>query len=236
MQTDPIGLRRERGARSEERAPPSPSRVADAPAPATAAAAPFARSHVTRGLHLLLLLIVIHQLVGSAFVERPLPGEAPDWPYVLHQWVGIAGFGVVLAFWLWTLLRDRRETGLSQLVPWFSSSRRRAVLRDIVVTLRGLASGQAKAEESHALASAVHGLGLATVTFMALTGASWLLLFEGTPLGRLVLGLHGLVANLMWAYLLGHAGVALLHQAFGGDVLSRIFWFRRRRARPFGDA
>jgi cytochrome b561 len=179
---------------------------------------------------------VIHQLVGSVFVERPLPGEAPDRPYVLHQWVGMAGFGLVLAFWLWTLLRDRRETRLSQLVPWFSSARRRAVLRAVAATLRGLASGQAASEETHALASAVHGLGLATVTFMALTGASWLLLFEGTPLGGLVLGLHGLVANLMWAYLVGHAGVAVLHQALGSDVLSRMFWVRRRRARRFGDS
>ena len=49
--------------------------------------------------------------------------------------------------------------------------------------------------------------------------------FTGTPYGRTVLGLHKLAGNLMWAYLIGHASMALLHQALGDKVFSRMFGF-----------
>jgi cytochrome b561 len=33
----------------------------------------------------------------------------------------------------------------------------------------------------------------------------------------------------MWAYLIGHALVALVHHALGDDIFSRMFWVKRRR-------
>ncbi|MBV8663819.1 MAG: cytochrome b/b6 domain-containing protein, partial [Hyphomicrobiales bacterium] len=53
--------------------------------------------------------------------------------------------------------------------------------------------------------------------------------FSGGEHGRTVLGLHRLAANLMWAYVIGHASVAVLHQALGDDIFSRMFWPRRRK-------
>jgi cytochrome b561 len=191
------------------------------------------RSHVTRLLHLLLLVTVLHQLVGSRFMERPFPGEDPAWPFQFHTWVGFAGLAVLVLFWTWTLLRHRSETPLARLIPWFSIAGIRAVLTDA----KRIAGGRMVVERPDggpeeadgALASAVHGLGLLVACVMAVSGAAYFLFFEGTSLGKLVLGLHKLFANLMWAYLIGHAGLAMLHALWGDDILSRMFWLRPRR-------
>jgi cytochrome b561 len=187
------------------------------------------RSHVTRILHLLLLLVVIHQLGSSQIMERTFPGDEPGLPYVSHEWVGIAGLGVLTCFWIWTLLRDRSETSFVRLVPWFSSAGRAAVVEDVVSPFRALLSGKTPSFELEALASAVHGLGLALASFLALTGAAWYFVFVGTSNARTVMGLHSLAGNVMWAYLIGHALMGIAHQMLGDDVFSRMFWFRRRR-------
>jgi cytochrome b561 len=190
------------------------------------------RSHVTRVLHLALLLMVLHQLIGSQVMERPLPGDDPAWPFLLHQWIGVAGLVALGVFWVWTLARHRLETPLGRLVPWFSIDGWRAVFVDAMrsigrLTGVGTAGGRPEPEDG-ALASAVHGLGLLVASAMAVSGAAYLFLFEGTSSGRLVLGLHKLFANFMWAYLIGHAGVAIVHAILGDDVLSRMFWLRSR--------
>ncbi len=89
------------------------------------------RSHITRLLHLALLLIVLHQLLSSMVMERPLPGDEPAWPYALHEQVGLVGLGVLALFWLWTLVRHPLETPVARLLPWFSASRLAAVFKDI---------------------------------------------------------------------------------------------------------
>ncbi|MGD0188857.1 MAG: cytochrome b/b6 domain-containing protein [Roseiarcus sp.] len=187
------------------------------------------RSHVTRLLHLTLLLVVLHQLLSSSVMERPFPGDAPGWPYFLHEQVGVAGLGVLALFWLWTLVRHPLETPLARLAPWFSPSQIAAVFEDVATLVRALFSFRAPPLELDALASAVHGLGLLVASFLALSGAAWFYLFNGTPYGRIVMGMHKLSANLMWAYLIGHALVALVHHALGDDIFSRMFWVKRRR-------
>ncbi len=181
------------------------------------------RSYLTRLLHLLILVIVIHQLVTSTVMERPEPGEDPDWPFALHTWIGSAGLLALMAFWLWTLLRDRAETRLSQLVPWFSPRRMMVIADEVFAVVDGLLRRQAPSLHLPALSSAVHGLGLLLATFMAASGVAWFFVFTGTPYGRTVLGLHALAGNFMWAYLIGHATMALLHQALGDRALSRMF-------------
>ena len=188
------------------------------------------RSHVTRLLHVFLLLIVIHQLVGSQFMERPLPGDDPAWPFQFHAWIGVAGVAAISFFWLWTLVRHRSETPVGRLVPWFSAAGYRNLLADVKRNYQRLTGGRAlEPEDAHgALASAVHGLGLLVASIMAVSGAAYFFFFEGTPLGGIVLGLHKIFANFMWAYLIGHAGAALLHTLWGDDILSRMFWLKRK--------
>ena len=186
------------------------------------------RSHSTRALHLSLLVIVVSQLLTSQVMERPFPGEEPGWPFLLHEWIGLAGVGVITLFWLWSLARNSPETPLSRLIPWFSPKR----LADIVAEIGGFAGDvlvlRMPSFELDAIASAVHGLGLMLASFLALSGAAWYFVFAGTPNAKTVMGLHSLAGNLMWVYLIGHASMAILHQLAGDQVFSRMFWFRPR--------
>ena len=187
------------------------------------------RSHMTRVLHLAVLLTVVDQLLTSLAMERPLPGEDAEWPFALHVQVGLIGLGVLMLFWLWVLVRDERETPLQQLFPWFSAERLADVAADIRAILSALAKRKAPPLYLDSLSSAVHGLGLLLVTFLAMSGALWFALFTGTPFGRIVLMAHKLAGNLMWAYLIAHASAALLHQARGDRIFARMFWVGRRR-------
>lgn len=183
------------------------------------------RSQMTRVIHLVLLLAVIHQLLGSEVMQRPFPGDPPGWALLLHEYVGLGSLAVVGLFWLWTLLR-RRETRLSRLVPWLSIARTRDVFADLAWQLNRLAHLRPPADDDGALASAVHGLGLLAVTAMAVTGTvTWF--DHGALAAHYALDLHKLIANLVWAYLIGHAGLAVLHHLFGSDIFSRMFWTRR---------
>lgn len=202
------------------------SRLVSSPAQdRVAAAAP--RSHVTRALHLFMLLVVLHQLFGSLILHRPRAGEAPDWLYWTHEYVGMVGVGAMTLFWLWTLLRDRRETGLAKLFPWFSAEGWSGLFADLRSALGDLAALRMPSLHLDNLSGAVHGLGLATASFMALSGATWYFLAKGSIYGRMMMGAHHLVANLMWAYVIAHVSLAVLHRLLGDDVFSRMFWTRR---------
>ena len=80
------------------------------------------------------------------------------------------------------------------------------------------------------LATAVHGLGLLLMTAMAATGTlfylmNWLVMI-GQPATELVLEGHKLGANLVWAYLIGHAGLALLPHVTRQMCLSTLWSLR----------
>jgi cytochrome b561 len=189
---------------------------------------PERRSHVSRILHLLLMLIVINQLAGSQFMEKPSPGEAAAWPFIVHEWVGIAGFVILTLFWLWAFLRHGSETSLMSLVPWLSASGWRGLLADLKRTTSDIVTWTAP-RHTAALASAVHGLGLLAASAMAISGAAYFLVLAGTRLGGLVLELHKFVANFMWVYLIGHASMAIVHAILGSGVVGRMFWFKRSK-------
>lgn len=204
------------------------ARLADA----TSSGGRATRSGSTRVLHLLLLVAVLHQLIGSQFTRMPFPGDPPGWALSLHEYVGLANLAVVAAFWIWSVIRHG-ETRLGRLLPWFSMSRLGAVLADLGAQLRRLARGRAPDDEDGALASAIHGLGLLVVSAMAVTGCIYFFT-QGTHVARTALSLHKLLANLVWVYLFAHAGLALLHHLLGSDILSRMFWPAARRTGPQG--
>jgi cytochrome b561 len=189
----------------------------------------IARSHLTRALHLAVLLTVVDQLLTSLVMERPLPGEDPDWPFALHEQVGLVGLGVLVLFWLWMLIRDERETPLQRIFPWFSAEGLGALAADIQAIVQAIAALRTPPLRLDALSSAVHGLGMLLATFLAMSGALWFALFTGTPYGRIVLMAHKLAGNVMWAYLIAHASAALAHEACGDRIFARMFWVRRRR-------
>lgn len=187
------------------------------------------RTLPTKLLHAALLLSVLWQLGASGLVERPRAAQTGNLFYEVHQIVGLTTLGLVLAFWLWSAMR-RRETALAALFPWFSRHRLSAVMGDLkkhwaLLRQRRLPDGEAATP----LASAVHGLGLLTALAMGATGA-WLYT-QSVPAG-LFLEVHKAVANLMWAYIVGHTGLAVLHQITGHPVLQRMFGRTQRSAAP----
>jgi cytochrome b561 len=175
-------------------------------------------------MHLVLLLAVLHQLVSSKVIDRPLPGEAPSTLFLLHEYVGLASLVIVCAFWLWALVRHG-ETSFAKLFPWLSPRSIAAIFEDCVDHIHALLRRQVFHEGSGALASAAHGLGLLIVTAMAATGT--VVFFSGGMVFHYAMSLHRVIANLMWAYLIGHGGIAALHHLMGSDILRRMFWIRR---------
>lgn len=190
-----------------------------------------AKSNLTRVLHLTLLLIVLHQLIGSAFVERPMPGDDADWPFLVHVWTGTAGLQILFGFWLWILARNRCETRVSALVPWIFPSRLKALFGEADQIVSDLLALRRPSLERPAISSAVHGLGLLLATLLASSGALWYFVLDGTYAGKLVLLVHKAAGNLMWAYIVGHATMALLHHFFGEDTLVKMFWLGHRSSR-----
>ncbi|HYZ35025.1 MAG TPA: hypothetical protein VE684_22435 [Crenalkalicoccus sp.] len=112
------------------------------------------------------------------------------------------------------------------LFPWFSAARRAALAGDLARLARRLRVRRLPhaADTARALAPAVHGLGVLTATAVVATGAiGW---YAGlTPL----LALHKALVTLLWAYLGGHVGVALLHQVAGEGRLGHMLLLRRGR-------
>ena len=181
-------------------------------------------SVLTKLLHLLIAAALVHQLLISLIMVVPARNRPGNSYFELHEWVGVVSLGLLVTFWTWTLVR-RGETRFGMLFPWFSGARRSAFWADLKAHLASLRRGQVPLTEESPLASAVHGLGLLIATAMASTGAFGYFF----PAIRFLLGVHETVAPIMWAYLVGHVGLALLHQLAGHRILQRMFGFGESR-------
>jgi cytochrome b561 len=191
-------------------------------------------SLTSRLLHLLLATGVTLQLLLSTFMERPEPGvvHAPleAWGFEFHEIIGITLLPTILGWFLWLILR-RREPVPRDLFAWLTSERRK-VAQAVRVALSEARQGHlAPDTEIRPLIHTVHGLGALCALFMAITGTLvWLGMSESGDLSSWaawVLDAHQTVANLMWAYLIGHAGMALLHHWRGEATLKRMFSLSR---------
>ena len=182
------------------------------------------RSLLTKLLHVMLLSCILWQLTVVQLVELPTETQPGNTFYVIHQWVGLTTLAVVVLFWVWSLIR-RAETPFAALFPWCSLHRLIALKADVKLHFAALRRYQLPAPgEATPLASAVHGLGLATALAMGVTGA-WL--YTMTVPDGVVLEVHKAISNLMWAYVILHAGLGVLHQFGGRRVLQRMFSFVR---------
>ena len=181
------------------------------------------RSRATRLLHILVAAANVAQLGLSLGMEAPGRGGSGDSLFEIHEKVGLAALAVLIAFWVWSLAR-RRETRFSMLFPWFDRGRLRAFHDDFVARTRALGGAAVPLTEDKPFASAIHGLGLLIATLMATTGA----LGYFVPQARFLLEVHETAAPLMWAYLIGHAGIAVVHQLKGDALITRMFTLAKR--------
>jgi cytochrome b561 len=185
----------------------------------------------TRLFHAGLALAVIIQLASSQFMQTPRPNRPPNSAFDVHEYSGLAAFAFIFGFWVVLAFR-RQGTEHGLLLPWFSAARRAALWSDIKTQLRTLKSLRLPVyEDNSPLASAVHGLGLLLMTAMAGSGVLYYL--TATADGRvgsfvgLAMEVHGLLGNVVWAYLIGHASLAIIHHYTQGLDL-RVMWSLRR--------
>ncbi|MCW5698629.1 MAG: cytochrome b/b6 domain-containing protein [Rhodospirillales bacterium] len=189
------------------------------------------KTRITRILHGLVMVAILTQLVLSTVMEMPKPGRASeDFVFEVHEVVGLASVAILALFWLWILVR-RGETELGTLVPWFSSRRRQDLIADGAAQWASVRRLRVpEAADDAPLPSAVHGLGLLAATGMACSG---LIVYLGLgPTGELstmadlTLDAHEFLANLMWAFVIGHGAMAILHHHSGHPVLVHMFSLR----------
>ena len=180
-----------------------------------------------RLFHACLALAVLSQLVSSQFMQVPREGRPGNWVFEVHEYSGL--FAMTMALGLWVVIITRvGGTDMGLLLPWFNAARRAAFWADtkrhwtIARTFR-----LPEYQQTSPFAAAIHGLGLLLITAMAATGSLyWLGSIAGYQDGLavwLAINLHGVMANLVWAYLIGHAGMALIHHFTGGQTL-RVMW------------
>jgi hypothetical protein len=170
---------------------------------------------------LLVLLAVLHQLIGSIHQ----PAAAGRCALGTVHTPRIYRHGKPSHYLRLLALGAHSSWGDEAGLPWLSARRIRAIVDDVVDQVHAVRRGDFSGESKGALASAIHGLGLLVVTAIAATGTVY---FFATPsIAHNALALHRLFANLMWAYILGPAGIAVLHHLLGSDILRRIFWIRR---------
>jgi len=183
------------------------------------------RPFLVKIVHGLIALSVAHQLGVSEFMSPPWEdhgGALESSLYHLHETVGLS-ITVLIAIFSAQQYRRQRSTE-SALFPWTDAGARSALFVQLRRLLRGLARMSLPlAAETSRVAAAIQGLGLLAVGFMATSGtAIWI--SSGRPeLAESWAELHETGAVLVWAYVAGHAGMALLHELRGEQLLKRIF-------------
>lgn len=187
-------------------------------------------NRATRLLHAGLALAIVSQLLTSLAMQGPDDVQPGDVLFQVHRYSGLAA--TVLAFGLWlTILVRSRGTELGALIPWFSGRRLAALWRDIKVHGREALNLRLPSHDPQAaLPSAVHGLGLLLISAMAASGALYFVqvglgLHSAEPDGMIAMTVHLALGNLVWAYLIAHAGLAALHHLLRSMSLSTMWSF-----------
>ncbi len=186
---------------------------------------------ITRWLHLGLAFAVASQLFSSLLMEPPEPGELRTQSerlfFLIHERSGLTVLALICIHWLWGFAGHVSE-GWGHLFPWFSKKRLYSIKSDLRAVPEWLRRGLPSQEnETTALTGAVHGLGLVVATAMGLTGG---VIFLGmAPDGsvsssiKAIEEIHGFLGNFVWAYFVGHAGMAFFHHYLGHKTLIDMF-------------
>lgn len=187
---------------------------------------------LTRLLHLSVAAGVTSQMLTSLVMIHPKPGRLPNEWYEIHETVGIALLGAVALYWLWVLTRALVRGEALRLFPWLSPRLLADLRDDVVETAKAAANLRLPAgAETRPLPGAIQGIGL--LLALALAGSGTAIALATAPNGglsttfRAIKEVHEAMAPLMWAYLVAHPLLGVLHQIAGHRTLTRMFGFSR---------
>jgi cytochrome b561 len=187
-------------------------------------------SLLTRLFHGTLALTIIVQLLSSLVMRHAWGDHPGNIFFPIHEYSGMLALALAFLFWL-NIAGRKLGTAPGALLPWFSAARRRALRQDVDTYLRAARNFSLPPHDEHApLPSAIHGLGLLLISYMAVSGTFWYVMsLQG--LGRnvfvhLILDTHAAFGNLAWLYLFGHAALGLLHHVTRNQPLS-VMWSLR---------
>ncbi len=162
--------------------------------------------------HAVLALMVLFQMIDAEWMTKPWKAANADSSgrlfYTLHEWAGLIA-AAALAGVVWRLFR------LGEL-PHADAATRATLLaqcRTFAVSLMALRVP--RAEETAALAHAVQALGLLLTCWLCATGGAIWLVGDTTETAHRIGELHELAVPLLYAYVGGHVGMALLHRFLG---------------------
>jgi cytochrome b561 len=155
---------------------------------------------------------VMHVPAGVGLGVRDWHREA----FEIHARIGPTVAVICLLHWLWICLPYARP-GVGYLFPWLRKDGRAALRRDFAELGRLKLPAR---KQQGALAGTVQGLGLSAVTGSVVGGMiSYLGYFVGVPISAHALHLTAweqvIMAWFVWAFLIGHVSMALLHWTGG---------------------
>ena len=162
-----------------------------------------------RANHALLAAMVLLQMLVSEWMTKPWKSEPADAPgrllYTVHEWAGVAA-AIALAFIAWRLVR-RGE------LPRTDAAARSILLAQWRAFATGLIAGRPPhASETTTLAQVVQLLGLLLTAWFCVSGAAIWLVGDASETAHRIGELHELTVPLLYAYVGGHVGMALLHR------------------------
>ncbi|MFQ5582345.1 MAG: cytochrome b/b6 domain-containing protein [Mariprofundaceae bacterium] len=182
-----------------------------------------------RIFHLIIMITVLAQLLTEQLMKVPKPGEAIQ-PFEallfgIHEWNGFVILALVAAYIMY--LTDDKDDW-KRLFPWTSASGCKGLWQEIRLDVPGWLKGRLKRPaDAHHIAGTVHGLSILLAIGLGSTG---IMIFMGlesdgsmSPEIKLLRDLHSKMGTLMWIYMFGHTGMALMHQLSGHRILQDIF-------------
>ncbi len=154
-------------------------------------------------------LCVVGSIISSLFVDVTNPSN--ELPIIIHVRIGYGVTFFLLCQWFFLSLR-RYHFVREHVFPYHAEGR-----KCISADLRLLMQGKLPPTGCRSGASGlVEGLGILLITWMALTG----LIFhfgavydvDKTNLMLLIRNIHNFSSYFVWAFVIGHGGMAVLHR------------------------
>ncbi len=187
---------------------------------------------INRILHFMFGSMMVFQLVSEELMKRPkLVDGAPrirtDEQIVffeLHEWFGIMLL-IIVGLRLSLLLGNPEE--VRKLFPFLSMERMQGVITELKEVPGWFVGKISPPKDDDHLSGLIHGLGLLLGLALGLTGTIMFVGMDPTDgtmdsFVHLMKETHEILGELLWYYVIGHVGMALIHQLKGHRSLQRI--------------